>query len=622
MAASAPLPERLGAYRLRFRLPSRDGTDEYAAVEEGPLGFRREVLLKLAPSGGGPTQAARDLAREAAAVSSLNHPGLVRMYEFFEYEGRLVLVLERGEGTNLGRLLARCRRQRRPLEDEAIFHVAHRIAAALAHAHGREAGGEPAPVVHRALGPAAVLLGWDASVRLSGFGFAKILRAAAETTQLGITRGVPGYLAPEQLRGEPVTERADVYQLGLLVWEMLANRAPGLLPWASGPNGTEVGARPEPVGALRPTVPPEIVAALEAALEPDPERRTLRAADLERWLARTVDVEAGRDVLCRRLAALRGSRLRPDVEAPRPRPRRRSRRGARRWEQDASPSVLASVEALARSPLAPPPEPGRQPPGALVAVPPPPAFDVGSTLPLAAPPAAARPAPPNLPPPGAQAFGVAPGPPSAPAPGARQGEAFAPGPGGAFAPGPGAFAGGAFAPGPGGAFAPAAPAGPGASAGGAKAGLLGLARRPGALGWAAVTGVVVGLVVAVLLLRRERGAKADGERAASADSADSAPGSSAAPAAAPPEPAEEAPLPLPRGYGSLAVRAPIAGYVYINGAPYGPSERPVLSPCGRRYVRVGAPPEPRKRTVWRSAGVWTTVPCGESTELTLPGARP
>src|SRR5687768_9050095 len=125
MLPCAPLPERLGAYRLLWRLPSRDGTDEYAALEEGPLGFQREVLLKLAPSRGGHAQAARDLAREAAAVAALNHPGLVRMYEFFEHEGRLVLVLERGEHVPLGRLLAHCRRQKRPLEDEAVFHVVH-----------------------------------------------------------------------------------------------------------------------------------------------------------------------------------------------------------------------------------------------------------------------------------------------------------------------------------------------------------------------------------------------------------------------------------------------------------------------------------------------------------------
>ncbi|HEU4534862.1 MAG TPA: hypothetical protein VFS00_12120, partial [Polyangiaceae bacterium] len=93
----------------------------------------------------------------------------------------------------------------------------------------------------------------------------------------------------------------------------------------------------------------------------------------------------------------------------------------------------------------------------------------------------------------------------------------------------------------------------------------------------------------------------------------------------PPAPADSAseapPLALPRGYGSLAVRTPIAGYVYINGVPYGPSEGPVLSPCGRRFVRVGAPPEPRKRRVWLTAGVWTTVPCGESAEVAVPGAK-
>ncbi|HEU4536637.1 MAG TPA: protein kinase, partial [Polyangiaceae bacterium] len=333
-------------------------------LEEGPLGFRREVLLKLTPYQGEQTQAARDLAREAAAVASLNHPGLVRMYEFFEHEGRLVLVLERAEGTHLGRLLAQCRRRGRPLEDEAVFYLAHRVAAALAHAHGRQAEGEPAPVVHRALGPSAVLVDWNGSVRLAGFGFAKILSAGVETTMLGLVRGVPGYMAPEQLRGEAVNERADVYQLALLVWEMLANRPPGaLLPWGPlGPNGTEAepSGGPGPIGLLRPTLPPEIVAALEAALEPDPARRTLRAADLERWLARTVDVEAGREPLRRHLATLRGGPRR-SLAASRPRPRRAHRAHAlralsdeaRRALSDDARATLASAGAFALGSLDP-----------------------------------------------------------------------------------------------------------------------------------------------------------------------------------------------------------------------------------------------------------------------------
>lgn len=680
MALCAPLPERLGAYRLLRRLPSRDGTDVYAALEEGPLGFQREVLLKLAPYQGEQTPAARDLAREAAAVASLNHPGLVRMYEFFEYEGRLVLVLERGEGTHLGRLLAQCRRRGRPLEDEAVFYLAHRVASALAHAHGHAtADGEPAPVVHRALGPNAVLLGWDGSVRLAGFGFAKILEAGVETTMLGLVRGVPGYMAPEQLRGEKVSERADVYQLALLVWEMLANRPPGaLLPWGPlGPNGTEAESSggPGPIGLLRLTLPPEIVAALEAALEPEAARRTLRAADLERWIIRTVDVEAGREPLRRHLATLRGGPRR-SLAANRPRPRRAHRAHSLRLLSGEQLSALASVEALALSSLNPPSTSNRglTPPGTpvpglgpAVFVTSPSANAVDSTLPLATP--SSDPAlgatlplvPPSLA--GNAAPASAPRTPThqewqgglywrAPqagqgAPQAGQGAQGAersaqqaeqgadPGPmlGGPPEGHPRApwaaqippWASQRVAPEPQ-AFGPTPQAPPPDRSLGEKGGVgagmaaaLWFRRAPAgqrqALALMALVLALISSLITGVALMRARGDRADRERAAP----------SSVPAAPPPASSEqeaaEAPLPPPRGYGSLTVRTPIAGYVFINGVPYGPSERPVLSPCGRRFVRVGAPPEPRKRTVWLTAGVWTTIPCGESSEVAVPGVK-
>ncbi|MCU0685784.1 MAG: serine/threonine protein kinase [Polyangiaceae bacterium] len=681
MALCAPLPERLGAYRLLRRLPSRDGTDVYAALEEGPLGFQREVLLKLAPYQGEQTQAARDLAREAAAVASLNHPGLVRMYEFFEYESRLVLVLERSEGTHLGRLLAQCRRRGRPLEDEAVFYLAHRVASALAHAHGRlTADGEPAPVVHRALGPNAVLLGWDGSVRLAGFGFAKILEAGVETTMLGLVRGVPGYMAPEQLRGEKVSERADVYQLALLVWEMLANRPPGaLLPWGPlGPNGTEAepSGGPGPIGLLRLTLPPEIVAALEAALEPDAARRTLRAADLERWILRTVDVEAGREPLRRHLATLRGGPRR-SLAASRPRPRRAHRAHAHRLlSGEQHLSALASGDALALSSLTPPSTPHRSltppttskhdltppttskhdltPPdmpasgfaqvvfatspsanavdATLPLVTPSDDPALGATLPLVPPSLAGKAAPADAslnptheawqggPAQGVQGAQAAQG-----AQEAAQGGGQGPLLGGQPLGQPMAPWGAQAAPWGSQAFGQV-PALPPSSRQGGKQG--GMGGRVAAALWfrraptgqrqalalmALVLALISSLITGVALMRT-RGDRAARERAVP----------SSVPVA-PPAPSEqervEAPLPPPRGYGSLTVRTPIAGYVFINGVPYGPSERPVLSPCGRRFVRVGAPPEPRKRTVWLTAGVWTTVPCGESSEIAVPGAK-
>src|SRR4051812_1904721 len=110
MFPRAPLPERIGAYRVLRRLASPGGADFYLCREEGPLGFARQVVLKLAPSAGDPERA-QELAREASAVARLNHPAILRMFNFFQDGDRLVLVLEHVEGTNLGRVMAAGRRR-------------------------------------------------------------------------------------------------------------------------------------------------------------------------------------------------------------------------------------------------------------------------------------------------------------------------------------------------------------------------------------------------------------------------------------------------------------------------------------------------------------------------------
>jgi eukaryotic-like serine/threonine-protein kinase len=286
MFPRAPLPERIGAYRVLRRLPSPGGADFYLCREEGPLGFVRQVVLKLAPSAGDPERA-QELAREASAVARLNHPGILRMFNFFQDGDRLVLVLEHVEGTNLGRVMAAGRRRALNLPDEVVFYVAHRLASALALAHGMtDEKGNKTPVVHRAITPASMLVGWDGTVRLSGFGMSKIMGLSPDTA-LGLVKGAPGYMAPEQLRGERVTERVDVYQAGLLIWEMLAGNPPPAAGLTRKTRQAELvqmmsGNRLASVAMLRPSVPREIAAVVDAALEPAVEKRTITAAELKR----------------------------------------------------------------------------------------------------------------------------------------------------------------------------------------------------------------------------------------------------------------------------------------------------------------------------------------------------
>ncbi|MCU0692870.1 MAG: protein kinase, partial [Polyangiaceae bacterium] len=310
-----PLPDRIGSYRILRRLASRRGADLYLGRHEGPMGFARECVLKLVP-GPDVTQdpgSAQELAHEAKICARLNHPAIVRMHDFFEHGGHLVLVFEHFAGVSLSRVLSHYRRRRQRVPDSAVWYLAHRLFAALAHAHAMtNDAGRPTPVIHRDVQPAHLVMSSDGQVRLAGFGIAKI-EGTEGTTAVGFVKGTPAYMAPEQARGEKVTERVDVYAAGLVVWEMLSGRS--VRPPCDTAHGAALlkliaGRRFDAITLVRRDIPREIGAAIDACLQVDPKKRGIACAEVERWLEKVVDVDAGRRELRERLVELRSATLR------------------------------------------------------------------------------------------------------------------------------------------------------------------------------------------------------------------------------------------------------------------------------------------------------------------------
>jgi serine/threonine protein kinase len=314
-----PLPDQIGAYKIVRHLSSLGGADLYLARHRGPLGFERSCVLKLVPSpAGGDPSAAAELAREAGICARLDHPAIVRIYDFFEHGDHIALVFEHFTGVSLARLLSHLRRRRIDMPDPVVWYVAHRIFGALAHAHAlTDEQGQRTPVIHRDVQPAHVVIGSDGQVRLSGFGIAKIAGTTGDTA-VGFVKGTPAYMAPEQARGDKVTERVDVYAAGLVVWEMLCGKSAA--PRADVPAGAELlklisGRRVETVSSLRKDVPREIAAAIDACLEPSADKRTIRCADVEKWLTKVVDVASGCMELKERVVQLRNVSIRPPPAA-------------------------------------------------------------------------------------------------------------------------------------------------------------------------------------------------------------------------------------------------------------------------------------------------------------------
>ncbi|MFO0548989.1 MAG: protein kinase [Polyangiaceae bacterium] len=380
MFPAEPVPDKIGGYQVLKYLGRVGASDVYVARMEGPLGFARDVTLKMVRFAvDEDAHFAEDLAREAAICARLNHPVVVRMYDFFEHDRRLVLVLEQVEGASLDRLITHVTRRKQRVGDAATIYIGAQLAAALAHAHGSaDEDGNLSPVIHRDIKPENVLIGWDGQVRLAGFALGKILGRTPDSV-VGTVRGTPGYMAPEQARGERATIRSDVYGFGVLLWSLLVGREPPL-----------DGARPQPLAELRPDLPKELIATVDAALEPLPDKRRITAAEMANWLSKLTKMEAGREELRQKVLFLRATRgpaskLDPSPKTQ-PRPQRRrtiTQTGRSRRPSSVAPSPRSTGRPAATS--------SRPASGA-------PMFPAEETtlvsgLPAAGQPASARPAP-------------------------------------------------------------------------------------------------------------------------------------------------------------------------------------------------------------------------------------
>jgi TolB-like protein len=273
---------RLGPYEIVAALGA-GGMGEVYRARDPRLG--REVAVKVLPAelASDPDRLAR-LEREAQTVAALNHPNIVVLHSIEEISGTRFLTLELVEGRSLDRVVA-------PggLSPAQVLDLAIPLADALAAAH--EKG-----IVHRDLKPGNVMVTREGRVKVLDFGLAKsiapgpALAASQAATQVapissaGEVMGTVPYMAPEQLRGEPVDARTDLFALGVMLYELSTGRRP-----FGGTTSAEVSSAilrdaPAPLGSVRADLPADLGRIVARCLEKDRERRVQTAKDVRNEL--------------------------------------------------------------------------------------------------------------------------------------------------------------------------------------------------------------------------------------------------------------------------------------------------------------------------------------------------
>ncbi len=306
IAPSEASPQR--RYRLIAEIGRGGMAEVYLAVAQGPGGFNKLVVIK---------KALQDLALqpeflamfldEARLAARMNHPNVVQTYEFGEEDGRQFIAMEYLDGQPYSRILARLRGRMGGLESMPLAHhirILIDTLAGLHHAHElKDFDGSPLHVVHRDVTPQNVFVTYDGSTKVVDFGIAKAQDSSSRTVT-GEIKGKVTYMSPEQVRGEPLDRRSDLFAIGIMLWEAVAGRR----MWREIPDIAVVSellqGRLPSIREVAPHAPPELVRIIERALSPDREQRYPSALAMQRDLdefaivsgARVDGAEVGRVV--------------------------------------------------------------------------------------------------------------------------------------------------------------------------------------------------------------------------------------------------------------------------------------------------------------------------------------
>lgn len=259
--------QRLGQYDIIAPLGEGGMATVYRARQES---MRREVAVKVIGSGlANNPEFIRRFQREAQTVARLSSVNILKVFDYGRQDDVVYLVMELLLGGSLSDLLQRGNR----LPADQVSKILDQMAAALDYAH-REG------IVHRDLKPQNVLFDKPGNVILADFGIAKLLTETTELTQNGTVLGTPAYMSPEQWQGDTVDSRADVYALGVIVFEMLTGRVPFQGSTHASVMYMHLRDSPPPLHTLRADLPAGLEPVIGKALAKDPQYRFQSAGDM------------------------------------------------------------------------------------------------------------------------------------------------------------------------------------------------------------------------------------------------------------------------------------------------------------------------------------------------------
>jgi serine/threonine protein kinase len=293
IAAPASLPPgaRLDRYQIIRRLQKGGMAELYLARQLAEGGYEKIVAVKrVLPHLAEDRVFVEMFLNEARLAAGLSHGNIAQVLDFGSEGDEHYLVLEYVHGRSVLELLRQAGKHG-GLPLACALTIVHEVAAALHYAHEKTGpDGRPLGLVHRDVSPSNVLVSYDGEVKLVDFGIAKAT-AHTRATKSGTIKGKLAYMAPEQVRGEAIDRRADVFSLAVVAYELCTGRRCFVAPGEFALINRVAAGRYERPSAIRPGFPPALEQVIVRGLAVVPEERFASARELQRAIEELANAE-------------------------------------------------------------------------------------------------------------------------------------------------------------------------------------------------------------------------------------------------------------------------------------------------------------------------------------------
>ncbi len=216
--------KKIGPYQIIKRIAEGGMAEVYLGKTESRFGVSKLVAIKTTLQNGDPEQLKEMFFNEIRMSANLNHQNIVKIYDFGEFDDRGYMAMEYINGVTLRELMTYLRDHDERLTSSFILYIVHQVALGLAYAYHSvdPQTGRPLKLIHRDISPHNILISFEGEVKIIDFGIATGTKDK-DLENLGHIKGKVAYMSPEQIQGKDVESGSDIFALGVILWELLAN---------------------------------------------------------------------------------------------------------------------------------------------------------------------------------------------------------------------------------------------------------------------------------------------------------------------------------------------------------------------------------------------------------------